>query len=563
MQLNPDQPLMSGQKIAKSFGDRVIHRSLTFKIFPGDRVGIIGANGCGKSTFMRIMAGEDDKFDGLLTRADGLETGFVPQEPWLDPEKTVIENVNDGVKPIRDLVARFDAINERLADDLTPEEMETVLYEQQEVQEELDAREAWDIDRRIEVAMEALGCPPAEALAANLSGGEKRRVALCRVLMQHPHVLLLDEPTNHLDSRTIEWLEEYLKSYQGAYVLITHDRYFLDNVGNAMWELTRGYGYGYKGNYSDYVAAKVEQAAVAKKRDRRLLKRFERELEWIRATPKARAKKSRARVKAFDKLEAEIQSQVDEESVDLFIPTGPPLSQLVVRVENLKKSYGDKVLYDGLSFELPRGGIVGMTGPNGTGKTTLVRILMGLEEADSGVMKSGERTTFCYVDQGRETLEAEKTVYEEVAGGVEWIKVGGQTVHIRSYLARFNFSGSIQQTKVGKLSGGERNRLQLAKLLRGGGNVIVLDEPTNDLDLETLHILEEALIQFPGCAIVITHDRYFLNRVATHVLYFRGDGKVDWCEGNYDSYKIWRKARERDGDIDPESGKRKHARMVR
>lgn len=565
MKFSPDKPLMTGHNISKSFGERVIHKSLTFRILPGDKIGIIGRNGCGKTTFMKMLTGEDPNFEGLITKVDGLETGYVAQEPYLEPGKTVRENIDLGLKAIHDLIARFDAVNERFAEDLTPDEMDALLEEQQSLQEELDLKEAWDLDRRVDVAMTALGCPPADRICDNLSGGEKRRVALCSVLMQHPHILFLDEPTNHLDSESIEWLETYLKGYRGAYVIVTHDRYFLDRVTTSMWELTNGYGYGYEGNYTDFLDAKAKQLAAQKKADSRLVERFNKELEWTRSTPKARAVKNRARLKAFDELEKSMEARVqDSASMQFFIPTGPQLSQLVVRVEGLKKSFGDKVLYDDLTFELPRGGIVGITGPNGAGKTTLVKILMGLEEPDAGVVKRGERTTFCYVDQWRETLDPDKTVYEEVSGGTDWIKVGSQTVHIRSYLARFNFTGAIQQTRVGNLSGGERNRLQLAKLLRGGGNVIILDEPTNDLDLETLHILEEALIQFPGCAIVITHDRYFLDRVATHIMYFRGDGTIDWCEGNYDTYKTWRAARERDGDLPSESEKKgKKVKMIR
>ncbi|MHC4393637.1 MAG: energy-dependent translational throttle protein EttA [Planctomycetota bacterium] len=561
MQMNPDKPLMSGQNLTKSFGERVLHKSLTFKINDGDRVGIIGNNGCGKSTFMRMIAGEDTEFDGLLVSQEGLEIGYVPQEPWLDPELTVIENIDAGLEKIRGLLARYDEVGEAFGED--DADFDALIAEQESLQEEIEIHDAWELDRHIEVAMEALGCPPRDALTANLSGGEKRRVALCRVLMQHPHLLLLDEPTNHLDSETIVWLEGYLNEYRGAYVLITHDRYFLDRVANSMWELTRGYGYGYKGNYTAYLEAKADQQRSAKKTDQRLLKRYERELAWSRTTPKARAVKNRARLKAFDDLQRQVEERVQESSVDLFIPTGPPLSPLVIRVENLSKRYGEKQLFEDLSFELPRGGIVGVTGPNGAGKTTLMKMLMGQVEPDRGEVKLGKNTTFCHVDQGRDTLNADLTVFEEVSGGVDWIKVGKETVHIRSYLARFNFSGAIQQTKVGKLSGGERNRLQLAKLLRGGGNVIILDEPTNDLDLETLHILEEALVQFPGCAIVITHDRYFLNRIATHILYFRGNGKVDWIQGDYDTYKTWRKAREADGDIDREGKKGKRVKMVR
>lgn len=562
MATETEKPLISGHKLSRAFGDRPIHRSLTFRVLPRDRVGIVGRNGCGKSTFLRILAGQDDGYEGNLVAVPGLEIGFVAQEPELELDRTVEENIDLALAPVRALLTRYDAVNERFGEELAEGEMDALLAEQDALQEAIDLKEAWDLDRRVEVARAALDCPPPTAIARTLSGGERRRVALCGVLMLHPQVLLLDEPTNHLDPDAIEWLEEYLKSYQGAFCLVTHDRYFLDRTVSSIWELEGGYGYGYPGNYSRYIEAKAEQVQTRKKADRRQKKRYLQELEWVRKTPKARATKNRARLKAFDQLQKDVETQAEDGRVDLFIPTGPPLSQLVVRAEGLCKSFGEKVLYRDLDFELPRGGIVGVTGPNGSGKTTLLKILMGLEEPDAGIVERGKRTTFCYVDQWRETLDPEKTVYDEVSGGNEWIYVGKQAVHIRSYLARFNFSGKIQQTKVGKLSGGERNRLQLAKLLRGGGNVVVLDEPTNDLDLETLHILEEALLQFPGSAVVISHDRYFLDRIATHILAFRGEGIIDWCEGNYQTYRTWLAARERDGDIEMPA-RRKRIKMVR
>jgi ATP-binding cassette ChvD family protein len=564
MKLKPGQPLLTGKDIRKSFGERQVLRGLTFWILPGDHIGIIGPNGAGKSTFLKIMSGQEKHFEGALQAADGLEIGYVEQEPRLDPEKTVRENIDDGLRHIHDLLARFDALNEKLGTDLTPDEMQAVLDEQADVQSELDAKEAWDIDRRIEVAMAALRCPPADARAGLLSGGEKRRVALCATLMQHPDLLILDEPTNHLDASTIEWLEGYLGAYTGAYVLVTHDRYFLDKVVNNMWEIVDGKGRGFQGcNYSAYLEQKAREQEIAARTQERREALYERELEWIRSNPAARTTKSRARVKNFEALQKEMEQEKAGE-LDLVIPTGPPLSDKVVRVTGLKKAFGGRALIDGLSFELPKGGIVGVTGPNGAGKTTLVRMLMGLEKPDEGSIEIGERTKFCYVDQGRDTIDPEKTVYEEISGGLDWVTWGTQKINIRGYLARFNFKGAIQQTRCGQLSGGERNRVQMAKLLRGGGNVIVLDEPTNDLDLYTLRTLEEALLRFPGCAIVITHDRYFLNRIATHTLVFEGGGKVVWCEGSYETYQELKKLRDAEsGAKQAVPSKDKHRKMVK
>jgi sulfate-transporting ATPase len=535
-------PLISGHKIALSFGERVIHKALTFKIMPGDRIGVIGANGCGKSSFMKILAGKIKPTDGLLVVQDGLEVGYVEQEPVLDPEKTVRENVEEGVAHIKEMIARYEKIGEEMGE--PDADIDALCEEQQLLQDKIEAKQGWDLDRRLDIAMTALRCPPAESKARNLSGGEARRVALCRVLMQHPDLLILDEPTNHLDAWTIEWLESYLAGYgQGAYILVTHDRYFLDRVVGNMWELENGMGWGWEGNYSAYLEQKAKLMREREKTDSNRLALYERELEWVRTSPKARTTKSKSRLKEFDKLEAEQRDVTKHAEFVLEIPPGPPLSDLVVRVENLKKGYGGKTLVDDFTFELPKGGIVGITGPNGAGKTTLVKMLMGMEKPDSGTIRVGERTKFCYVDQGRATLNPDKTVYEEVSAGMEWLQIGTQRLNIRSYLARFLLSGAIQQTRVGELSGGERNRVQLAKLLRGGGNVIILDEPTNDLDLQTLRVVEESLSSFPGCAIVISHDRYFLDRVATHVIAFENDGKVSWCEGSFETYRLMRKAR--------------------
>ncbi len=556
-------PLMSGHRIALSFGERVIHKSLTFKVLPGDKIGVIGANGCGKSSFMKILAGQLKPTDGLLDAQENLEVGYVEQEPELDLDRTVRENVEEGVKHIHEMIARYEQIGEEMGGDIDGDEMQRLIDEQQSLQEKIEAKNGWDVDRRLEIAMTALRCPRPDAKARTLSGGERRRVALCRVLMQHPDLLILDEPTNHLDAWTIEWLESYLADYgsAGAYILVTHDRYFLDRVVKNMWELENGHGWGWEGNYSAYLEAKAKFLASQERTDKNRLALYERELEWIRSSPKARTTKSKARIREFDKLEADVKDMAARSEFELAIPTGPPLSDLVVRVEGVKKGYDGRTLMENLSFELPKGGIVGVTGPNGAGKTTLVRMLMGQEKPDSGTIRVGERTKFCHVDQGRETLNADKTAYEEVSGGLEWITVGSQRVNIRSYLARFLLTGAIQQTKVGELSGGERNRVQLAKLLRGGGNVIVLDEPTNDLDLQTLRVLEESIQRFPGCAIVITHDRYFLDRIATHILAFEGDGKVTWCEGSFETYRTLKKARGEDEG--PDTGKGKRVKMVK
>jgi len=561
--------LMSGVDLGITYGDRQVLKRINFRVLPGDHAGLIGANGQGKTTFLRICAGREKRFDGKLIVQPDLEIGYVEQEPQLDLDKTVLENVEQGVKPIKELLARFERIGEQLGEPEVYEDadrMQAMLDEQQRVQDRIEAKKGWEVDRRLEIAMQALRCPPPDALARHLSGGERRRVALCRVLMQHPDLLLLDEPTNHLDAWTIEWLESYLADYGGggAYILVTHDRYFLDRVTKVIWELENGFGWGYEGNYSAYLEAKATQVRVREKEQSRRLSLYEKELEWIRSTPKARTAKAKHRVQEFDKLEAEVKAITARGGdLEINIPTGPPLSDLVLRAEGLKKGYGGRTLIDDLGFELPKGGIIGVTGPNGCGKTTLVKMLMGMEKPDAGTIKVGERTRFCYVDQGRETLDPTKTVFEEVSAGLEWVSIGAQKINIRSYLARFLLTGSVQQTKVGELSGGERNRVQLAKLLRGGGNVIVLDEPTNDLDLQTLRVLEESLVHFPGCAIVITHDRYFLDRIATHVLAFEGDGKVTWCEGSFETYRTVKKARDGDAGDKPEGGKGKHVKMVK
>jgi ATP-binding cassette ChvD family protein len=568
--LKPGQPIYTINDLKRRFGDREVLRGITFSLYPGDRVGVIGVNGSGKSTLMKILAGEDKDFEAqICVPAKELTIGIVGQEPQLDPKKTVKENIEEGVAHVHALLKRFDEINEKLGTELGEEEMNSILEEQAEVQAELDAQDAWEVDRKLEVAMEALRTPPGDRDVTTLSGGEKRRVSLCKVLMNHPDLLILDEPTNHLDADTIEWLETFLANYSGSYILVTHDRYFLDRVANRMLEIDRGQVFSYTGNYSSFLEQKQKKAEIEKRTNDNREALLKRELEWIRSTPAARRSKSKARIKDYERLVEEHQTAAEGSirgDLELRIPAGGRLPNKVVVVDNVKKGFGEKVLFDGLSFELPPGGIVGITGPNGAGKTTLVRMMMGLEKPDEGKITVGQNVNFCYVDQGRDMLNPDNTVFEEVAQGSEFITLteGRNPIqlHVRHYLARFLFTGSIQQTRVGDLSGGERNRVQLAKYLRKGGNVIVLDEPTNDLDLATLRVLEEALSGFPGCAIVITHDRYFLNRVATHIIAFEGDGKVVFSEGGYEIYEERKKRRDAEAGVQGGAGKSKHRKMM-
>jgi ATP-binding cassette ChvD family protein len=567
--LKAGQPIYTINDLRRRFGDREVLKGLTFSLYPGDRIGVIGVNGSGKSTLMKILAGEDKDFEGVCVPSKELTIGIVGQEPQLDPKKTVKENIEEGVAHVHALLKRFDAINEELGTDISPEKMNELLEEQAQVQSELDAQDAWEVDRKLEVAMEALRTPPGDREVTTLSGGERRRVSLCKVLMNHPDLLILDEPTNHLDADTIEWLETFLANYTGSYVLVTHDRYFLDRVANRMLEIDRGQVFSYKGNYSQYLEQKQKQAEVEKRTNDNRADHLKRELEWIRQTPAARRSKSKARIKDYERLLGEHEAAAENAirgDIELHLPSGARLPNKVVVIEDLKKSYDGKLLFEHLTFELPAGGIVGVTGPNGAGKTTLVKIIMGLEKPDEGRVTVGTNVTFCYVDQGRDMLDPNKTVFDEVAQGSEFMTLTQGTrnpvkLHVRHYLARFLFTGSIQQTRVGDLSGGERNRVQLAKYLKTGGNVIVLDEPTNDLDLQTLRVLEDALQDFPGCAIVITHDRYFLNRVATHILAFEGDSKVVFSEGGYEIYEERKKKRDAEAGIQS-GGKTKHRKMM-
>jgi len=547
--LNPGQPIVMAKELGRRFGDRKILAGASFSLLPGDRVGVLGVNGAGKSTLMRILAGRDGEYEGQLHVARGASVGYVSQEPELDFDKTVRENVELAVAETRALLARYEEILKAWEDPETiadEEKTNALLAEQGEVQEALEVRDAMDpaaLDNRIEAAMEALRLPPGERDVRSLSGGERRRVSLCKELLAHPDVLILDEPTNHLDADTVAWLENFLAGYSGTYVLVTHDRYFLDRVANRMLEVYHGSVRSYEGNYSNFLEAKEKQQEIQDRTDANLLKAVARELEWIRSTPQARRTKSKARISAYQDLVEQASRIQPADELDLRIPFGPRLGSKVLSLRGVTKRYDDKTLFEGFDFDMPPGAIVGVTGANGLGKTTLVDIITGREQPDEGVVEVGENTRFCYVDQTRQTLRDDLTVYDEVADGSDVIEYGDKTLSVRHYLARFLFSGSIQQTRVGSLSGGERNRLQLAKFLRHPSNFIILDEPTNDLDLMTLRVLEESLLAYPGCAIVITHDRYFLDRVATHVLGFEGDGEIDFCVGGWQGYVEQREKR--------------------
>ncbi len=508
----------------------------------GAKIGVLGLNGAGKSSFLRIMAGEDTSFIGEAFPAEGISIGFLPQEPRLNPAKTVLGNVEEGVAPIKALLERYDEVNAKLGEDVSPEEMDKLLEEQGRLQDKIDASNAWDLDSRLELAMDALRLPPPDADVTKLSGGERRRVALCRLLLQSPDLLLLDEPTNHLDAESVAWLERFLKDYPGTVVAVTHDRYFLDNVAGWILELDRGHGIPWEGNYSSWLEQKQNRLAQEEKAETRRQKTLERELEWIRMSPRARQAKGKARLNAYEELLKQDAAQKIE-TAEIYIAPGPRLGDVVVEARGLKKGYGDNLLIDGLDFTLPRGGIVGVIGPNGAGKTTLFRMITGQERPDAGTLKIGETVQIGYVDQSREALDPHKTVWEEISGGFDEIELGKKKVASRAYVSWFNFKGAAQQRKVGTLSGGERNRVHLAKLLKKGSNLLLLDEPTNDLDVDTLRALEEALLNFAGCAVVISHDRWFLDRIATHMLAFEGDSQVVWFEGNYQDYEADRHRR--------------------
>lgn len=552
--LKPGQPILTVSHLKRKFGDRTILEDVSFSLQPGDRVGVLGVNGAGKSSLMRIVAGHDPDFGGVCARAKGVSVGYVPQEPFLDPDKTVRENVELAVAETRAYIAHYEEILKRWEDPeiLESEEKTSALLEEQgEVQDILEHRDAMDpskLDAKIEMAMAALRLPPGDKQTAQLSGGEKRRVSLCKELLAQPDLLILDEPTNHLDADTITWLENYLANYSGTYMLVTHDRYFLDRVANRMLEVTHGVVKTYSGNYSSFLEAKEIQEEIQDRTDANLKKAVARELQWIRSTPQARRTKSKARIVAYDKLVEAAAKIIPAQEMDLRIPFGPRLGSKVVSLRGVSKAYDGKTLFEKLDWDIPHGAIVGITGANGLGKTTLINLITGRDEPDEGEIDVGQNTKFCYVDQNRQDLDPDRTVYEQVSDGSEIIEYGDKELSVRHYLARFLFTGSIQQTPVGRLSGGERARVHLARSLRQSSNFIILDEPTNDLDLMTLRVLEEALAAFPGCAIVITHDRYFLDRVATHILGFEGDGRIEYCTGSWEIYAEQRAAREASGE---------------
>ena len=522
--------------------ETVVLKDIWLSFLPGAKIGVLGLNGAGKSTLLRIMAGEEQNFVGEAFPAEGISVGYLPQEPRLDPGKTVLGNVEEGVAAVRTLLDEYDRVSNKLGEDLSPEEMEKTLEQQGRIQDRIEAAGAWDLDSRLELAMDALRLPPPDADVTTLSGGERRRVALCRLLLQQPDLLLLDEPTNHLDAESVAWLERHLKDYPGTVVAVTHDRYFLDNVAGWILELDRGSGIPWEGNYSSWLEQKRRRLEIEEKQETKRQRTLERELEWVRMSPRARQAKGKARLNAYEELlNADTGQKI--ESVEIYIPPGQRLGDVVVDARRLRKGYGDRLLMDDLTFTLPRGGIVGVIGPNGAGKTTLFKMITGPEKPDGGTLRLGETVQLGYVVQERDALAADKTVWEEISGGQDELVIGKRTVASRAYVSWFNFKGRDQQRKVGSLSGGERNRVHLAKLLRRGANVLLLDEPTNDLDVDTLRALEEALLQFAGCAVVISHDRWFLDRIATHMLAFEGDSQVVWFQGNYQDYEADRRRR--------------------
>ncbi|MGE0175255.1 MAG: energy-dependent translational throttle protein EttA [Oligoflexales bacterium] len=523
-------------KVSKRHGEKVVIKDISLSYFYGAKIGVLGLNGSGKSTLLKIMAGVDTQFQGEAHLSEGYTVGYLPQEPELQKGKTVKEIVEEGVGNVVSLIKEFDDINLKFAEDVSPEEMERLIARQAEVQDLLDRMDAWTLDDRLNYAMDALRLPPADQVVDHLSGGERRRVALCRLLLQKPDILLLDEPTNHLDAESVQWLEKHLQEYAGTIIAVTHDRYFLDNVAGWILELDRGHGIPWKGNYSSWLDQKNKRLANEEKADDKRRKTLERELEWINMTPQARQSKSKARIKAFEALMSEQTEEVARD-LQLYIPPGPRLGDIVLEVKSVAKSFGDKVLYQNLTFNLPRGGIVGVIGANGTGKTTLFRMITGEESPDKGEFKVGATAKVGYMEQSRLSLDPDKTVYDLISEGQENIKLGKYEINARSYVGRFNFSGQDQQKKVGVLSGGERNRAQLALVFKSGANVILLDEPTNDLDVNTLRSLEDGLLNFAGCAVVISHDRWFLDRIATHILAFEGESQVYWFEGNYSEYE--------------------------
>ncbi len=523
-------------------GGREVFKDVWLSYYPGAKIGIIGVNGSGKSTLMKIMAGMDTEFNGEAWAAQGTTVGYLPQEPELNPEMTVEENVLDALSETKSLLDRFEAISARFAEPMSDDEMNNLLTEQADLQEKIEHVDGWDLSRKIDIAMDALRCPPGDASVRTLSGGEKRRVALCRLLLQQPDILLLDEPTNHLDAESVAWLERHLQEYKGTVILVTHDRYFLDNVVGWILELDRGQGIPFEGNYSAWLEQKQKRLELEGKQESGRQKTLARELEWIRQSPKARQAKSKARIQSYEELLAQ-DARKSQETAQIIIPAGPRLGSVVIETQKLSKGFGDRLLIEDLTFKLPAGGIVGIIGPNGAGKSTLFKLITQNESPDEGEIRIGETVVLGFVDQSRDTLDPNKTVWQEISQGHDEIELGKRKIQSRAYCASFNFKGTDQQKKVGQLSGGERNRVHLAKMLKSGVNVLLLDEPTNDLDIDTLRALEEALLEFAGCAVVISHDRWFLDRIATHILAFEGDSHVEWFEGNYQAYEVDHKRR--------------------
>ncbi|HUK41519.1 MAG TPA: energy-dependent translational throttle protein EttA [Candidatus Acidoferrales bacterium] len=541
MSTEPNKVIYSMVGVSKYYDKRPVLKDIYLSYFYGAKIGVIGLNGSGKSSLLRIMAGVDKEIHGEAVLSPGYTVGYLEQEPLLDDSRSVREVVEEAVQETVNLLKEFEEINAKFAEPMSDDEMNALLERQGEVQEKLDHQEAWDLDARLEMAMDALRCPPQDTPVKVLSGGERRRVALCRLLLQKPDILLLDEPTNHLDAESVAWLEHHLQSYPGTVIAVTHDRYFLDNVAGWILELDRGAGIPWKGNYTSWLEQKQERLRREEKSQTERQKTLERELEWIRMAPSARRAKGKARINAYEALLGQ-ESQKRREDLEIPIPPGPRLGNIVIEADHVSKAYGDRLLMDDMTFKLPPGGIIGVIGPNGAGKTTLFRMIIGQEKPDNGTIRIGETVTLGYVDQSR-TLDPKKSIWEEISGGAEQLKIGNREVNSRAYVARFNFSGTDQQKKVGGLSGGERNRVHLAKMLKDGANVLLLDEPTNDLDVNTLRALEDALESFAGCAVVISHDRWFLDRIATHILAFEGDSKVIWFDGNYSEYEADRKSR--------------------
>jgi ATP-binding cassette ChvD family protein len=542
MSNEPNKVIYSMVGVSKYYDKKAVLKDIYLGYFYGAKIGVLGLNGSGKSTLLRIIAGVEKDYLGETVISPGYSIGYLEQEPKLDETKTVRQIVEEGVQEVVDLLKEYDEINAKFAEPMSDDEMTSLLERQGEVQDKLDASNAWDLDSRLEMAMDALRCPPADSPIKVLSGGEKRRVALCRLLLRQPDILLLDEPTNHLDAETVGWLEQHLKKYAGTVIAVTHDRYFLDNVAGWILELDRGQGIPWQGNYTSWLEQKQERLRQEEKAETARQKTLDHELEWIRMAPKARHAKSKARIKAYESMLSQ-EAEKRSEEMEIYIPHGPRLGDIVIEADNVSKAYGDNLLFEGLSFKLPPGGIVGVIGPNGAGKTTLFRLITGQEHADNGSFKTGETAKLAYVDQSRDILDQNKSIWEEISGGQDTIQLGSRQVNSRAYVARFNFSGSDQQKKVGGLSGGERNRVHLARMLKSGANVLLLDEPTNDLDVNTMRALEEALENFAGCAVVISHDRWFLDRIATHILAFEGDSKVTWFDGNYSEYEADRRSR--------------------